>query len=206
MTTRTQKISRRTPGIIFIISAPSGAGKSTIRSKILKQLPDMRFSVSFTSRKPRRGERNGVDYHFINRGEFEKLVCQRRFLEWEKVHGEYYGTEHRPLRTARERGKDILVEVDFKGAASIKKRYPDSVSIFILPGSLAELRRRLRKRGTEANRDVQARLRRARLEIARAKDYDYIVENREVPLAARQVEAIIVAEHCRRSRITGRIL
>ena len=193
------------PGIIFVVSAPSGAGKSTVRSNLLRRLPDMRFSVSFTTRKPRSGERNGIDYHFIDRQKFEHLVRRGRFLEWEKVHGEYYGTDRGPLQKAREKGKNVLVEVDYKGAASIKKHYPDAVSIFILPGSLAELKRRLRKRGTEDARDVQARLKRARLEIARAKDYDYIIENREISLAVRQLEAVILAERCRKSRVWNRI-
>lgn len=165
----------------------------------------MQFSVSFTTRKPRSGERNGTDYRFIGRQQFEQLVRRGRFLEWEIVHEECYGTDRAPLRKAREKGKDVLVEVDFRGAASIKKHYPDAVSIFILPGSLAELKRRLRKRGTEDARNVQARLKRARLEITRAKDYDYIIENREVSLAVRQLEAIILAERCRKNRVWDRI-
>lgn len=189
--------SKSQKGLIFIISAPSGTGKTTIRSHLLRRNPRLAFSVSYTTRRPRRGEKSGVDYRFISRAEFQKRVRQRQFLEWAEVHGELYGTGRKDLERLRKSGQDALVEVDCQGQKEIQKILPETVSIFILPESRAELERRLRKRGTETSRDLSRRLKQAELELSRAKYYDYVVVNRKVDRAVREIEAIITAEHCR---------
>ena len=157
------------------------------------------FSVSHTTRLPRPGEKNGKDYHFVSREEFRNLIRKRAFLEWAEIHGELYGTGKTALKKLRSSGKDVLVEVDFQGQARIKKTLPEMVSIFILPESLAELGKRLRKRGTEKQSELRVRLKRARVELSKVKYYDYKVVNKEkaITSAVRNIEAIIIAEHCR---------
>ncbi|MCX5859209.1 MAG: guanylate kinase [Proteobacteria bacterium] len=194
-------------GMVFIISAPSGAGKTTIRSHLLRRNPQLKFSVSYTTRLPRPGEINGKDYHFVNREEFRRLIRKRGFLEWAEIHGELYGTGRPALEKLLSSGKDVLVEVDFQGQAQVKKTRPEAVSIFIVPESLAELKQRLRKRGTEKQSELRTRLKRARVELSKVKYYDYIVVNQEkkIALAVDQVKAIITAEHCRRKMVQGLI-
>jgi len=193
--------------MVFIISAPSGAGKTTIRSHLLKRNPRLAFSVSHTTRLPRPGEINGKDYHFVDREEFRRLVRKKGFLEWAEIHGELYGTGRPALEKLLSSGKDVLVEVDFQGQAQVKKTRPEAVSIFIVPESLAELKQRLRKRGTEKQSELRTRLKRARVELSKVKYYDYIVVNQEkkIALAVGQVEAIITAEHCRQKMARGLI-
>lgn len=195
------------PGLVFIISAPSGAGKTTIRAHLFKRNPRLKFSVSYTTRRPRPGEKNGKDYHFINREEFRRLIRKREFLEWAEIHGELYGTGRPALKKLLASGKDVLVEVDFQGQAQFKKTLPQAVSIFIVPESLAELKQRLRKRGTEKQSELRTRLKQARVELSKVKYYDYVVVNQEKKIASAvgQVEAIITAEHCRQSTARGLI-
>ena len=193
--------------MVFIISAPSGAGKTTIRSHLLSRNPHLKFSVSHTTRRPRPGEKNGKDYHFVDREEFLRLTRKRGFLEWAEIHGELYGTGRPALEKLISSGKDVLVEVDFQGQARFKKTRPEAVSIFIVPESLAELKQRLRKRGTENPSELRTRLKRARVELSKVKYYDYVVVNQEkkIALAVRKIEAIITAEHCRRKMEQGLI-
>ncbi|MCX5868949.1 MAG: guanylate kinase [Proteobacteria bacterium] len=193
--------------MVFIISAPSGAGKTTIRSLLLRRNPRLAFSVSHTTRPPRPGEKNGKDYHFVSREEFLKLIRRRFFLEWAEIHGELYGTGRPALEKLLSSGKDVLVEVDFQGQAEIKKFLPEAVSIFIIPESPAELKKRLRKRGTEKKTELLARLEWAKVELSKAKYYDYLVVNKERKIisAVHQIEAIITAEHCREKKVRGLI-
>lgn len=198
---------KKQKGMVFIVSAPSGAGKTTIRSRLLKRNPRLTFSVSYTTRLPRPGEKNGKDYHFVARKEFLKLIRRRFFLEWAEIHGEFYGTGRPALEKLRSSGKDVLVEVDFQGQAEIKKFLPEAVSIFIIPESPAELKKRLRKRGTEKKTELRARLEWAKVELSKAKYYDYLVVNkaRKIISAVHQIEAIITAEHCREKKVRGLI-
>jgi len=194
-------------GMVFIISAPSGAGKTTIRSHLLRRNPRLAFSVSHTTRPPRPGEKNRKDYNFIARNEFQKLIRKHFFLEWAEIHGELYGTGRPALEKLLSSGKDVLVEVDFQGQAEIKKFLPEAVSIFIIPESPADLKKRLRKRGTEEKTELLARLEWAKVELSKAKYYDYLVVNKERKIisAVHQIEAIITAEHCREKKVRGLI-
>ena len=207
MANKVQKLKKSKTGIVFILSAPSGAGKTTIRSHLLKSNPHLKFSVSHTTRLPRPGEKNGKDYHFVDRDKFLHLIRKREFLEWAEIHGELYGTGRPALEKLLSSGKDVLVEVDFQGQAQIKKSLPEAVSIFIVPESLAELEKRLRKRGTEKQSELRTRLKWARVELSKIKYYDYIVVNQEKKIASAvcQVEAIITAEHCRQTMVRNLI-
>lgn len=181
----------RRPGCIFIISAPSGAGKSTLRQALLKRFADLRFSVSYTSRPPRSGEQAGVDYHFISRREFERGIAKGRWAEWARVHGHYYGTALDFLERQLAGGRDVLLEIDVQGARQVLKRYPQSVTIFIMPPSLEALRRRLESRGTENAAAMAVRLNNAAREMAQRKFYRHIIINDRLEDAVAQLTALI---------------
>jgi len=190
----------REKGLLIVISAPSGTGKTTLCHMLLKEFPNMEFSVSFTTRKPRPGEVNGKDYWFVTREEFLKRVEEGDFLEWAEVYGNLYGTSKSQVLKALNEGKDILLDIDTQGALQVKKNFPDAVLIFILPPSLRELERRLRKRGTDPEEVIEKRLRFAREEIKRARFYDYIVVNDVLEVAYNRLKSIITAEKCRTNR------
>jgi len=187
-------------GSIFVISAPSGAGKTTLCKRLLAEIPDIRFSVSFTTRAPRRGEREGVDYHFVERDEFLRRREEGEFLEWAEVDGQLYGTSAAQVRDAAASGQDVVLDIDSQGAASVRRLLPTAVHIFILPPGPEALRSRLAGRGTEPPEALERRLRLARGELAQARLYDYVVLNDDLDAAYDRLRAIVVAARCRRER------
>ncbi|WP_148894270.1 guanylate kinase [Geothermobacter ehrlichii] len=187
-------------GILFVVSAPSGAGKTTLCRYLVDMFPEIRQSISFTTRTPREGEVDGVDYHFVGRETFERMVAEGAFAEWAEVHGNLYGTSLRTLQQAREAGEDILLDIDCQGAAQLRDRLDDAVFVFILPPSLKELERRLRGRQTDAEDVIARRLANARREIAQAHWYDYLLVNADLEESAAQLRAIVMAERCRTRR------
>ena len=181
-----------------MISAPSGAGKSTLIKQLMASLPGLQFSVSHTTRPPRPGEKNGREYFFVSEARFRKMVGGRKFVEWARVHGNYYGTSRHELRAAERAGKDILLDIDVQGHGQVRSRLPGAVSIFILPPSLKALARRLRRRRSEPQSVDDKRLREARNEIRRWREYDYVVVNDRVERTCRALKAIVLAARYRR--------
>ena len=184
-------------GYLFIISGPSGVGKGTLIKKLFKKVPDLYYSISLTTRKPRGEEREGIDYHFVNKKTFEKYIDEGRFAEWADVHGDYKGTLLSTIDESLAEGKDLLLEIDVQGALQIKKEYPEGIFIFITPPSWEELEERLRGRDTEEEESLKKRLTDARGEMEFSKHYDYIIINDELEKASEELEAIIVNERRR---------
>ncbi|MEE4601479.1 MAG: guanylate kinase [Desulfobacteraceae bacterium] len=178
------------PGVLFIISAPSGAGKSTLCRAVLNRFADLIYSVSYTTRSLRGGEKNGVDYHFIPKDEFEKGITQGRWAEWAEVHDHYYGTCADFLDGELNAGRDILLDIDIQGAGQILQRYPDSVTIFIMPPSLETLKARLQSRGTDSPEVIAVRLKNAQNEIAQKDIYRHIIINDRLTDAVAELIAI----------------
>jgi guanylate kinase len=179
------------PGRLFIISAPSGAGKTTLRQAALSRFPDLSYSVSFTTRLPRAGERNGHDYVFIDSDEFEAGIQDGRWAEWARVHGHYYGTSAQVLEQAQAAGHDVLLDIDVQGAQQICRRFPESVTIFILPPSLEVLEQRLRARGTDRPEAIDLRLRNAQREMDQKDVYRHIIVNDDLDTAIEELTAIL---------------
>ena len=189
-------------GIMFILSAPSGAGKTTLYNGLRGIYPDIALSVSCTTRAKRPGEVNGRDYRFLTEARFERLRRRGEFAEWAKVHDYFYGTPKASLERCVESGRDILLDIDVQGARQIKSTFPAAVSIFLLPPSLSELKRRLASRGTDGKEIIRRRLANAQGEIGEIIHYDYYVVNRQVERAVSDLAAIVVAERARISRVT----
>ncbi|HEY3493057.1 MAG TPA: guanylate kinase [Polyangiaceae bacterium] len=185
--------------LLFIVSSPSGAGKTTLASRLLEQVKGLRFSVSHTTRKPRSNERDGEQYHFVSRAEFEDLISKDAFLEWAQVHDNLYGTSRAEVSRAKG-ARGILFDIDHQGARQIKSVRPDAVAVFILPPSMAVLHQRLRGRASEDEATVQRRFDVARDEIAHYGLFDYVLENRELDEATSRLVSIVLAEECRRGR------
>ncbi|MBV9180852.1 MAG: guanylate kinase [Acidobacteria bacterium] len=179
---------------VFIISAPSGSGKSTLLNRVRKQVPNLEFSISYTTRPPRGTEQNGREYFFVRRPEFEYMRDQGEFLEHANVFGDYYGTARRFLEKAEREGRDLLLDIDVQGAAQVKDKLPRAVSIFILPPDRAELERRLRERGQDSEEVIERRLREATREIENYAKYDYILVNDRLPDSIAALEAILLTE------------
>jgi len=184
-------------GKAFIISGPSGVGKSTILKDLLVRRPNIYFSVSATTRAPRPGEENGVHYHFMDRDTFQSMIADNAFLEHAEYVGNCYGTPRKYVEEAMERGEDALLDIEVVGANQVKERMPEVVRIFIAPPSWAELERRLVSRGTDAPEKIAGRLMRAKEEFLTAGEYDYFVINDTVENAVCELDAIMTAEHCR---------
>jgi len=187
-------------GNLIIVSAPSGAGKTTIVGETLKRDQQVRPSVSYTSRAPRAGEENGVHYHFIPREEFDAMIARGDFLEWAEVHGRLYGTSRRQVEDLRAEGFDVILTIDVQGAEQARGIFPDAVSIFILPPAFETMVERLNVRGANHTDDLQVRLKNARAEIAESDNFDYIVINDDLDHAVGELASIIVAERCRHIR------
>ncbi len=192
-------ITRR--GTLFVVSAPSGAGKTTLCREMRLRLHDLAYSVSVTTRPPRPGEIDGTDFRFVTRGQFEDMVTQNQMAEWATVHTNLYGTPAAPLETALREGRDVLLDIDTQGAAQLRARYPDAVLVFVVAPSLGELEQRLRERRSDSEREITRRLQRAREEVMLWKRYDYLIVNRDVKEAMEQLESIIQAERCRVARL-----
>ncbi len=185
--------ARHPTGRLFIISAPSGAGKSTLCRAVRQRLPDLRYSVSHTTRSPRGGEKNGVDYYFITETAFRKGINTEMWAEWAIVHGNYYGTSAEFIDRTLGKGCDVLLDIDVQGMEQILKRYPDSVTIFIMPPSLAVLQHRLQLRGTDSAASISERLDNTAAEIKRRQHYRHIVVNDRLEEAVEELTAIIAA-------------
>lgn len=194
-----------TPGILFVVSSPSGGGKGTLIQLVLKQVQDVSYSVSYTTRNPRAGELNGREYFFVDTKSFLEMIDRDEFLEWALVHGKHYGTARDQVARQLSAGRDIILEVDVQGAASIRKLIPDSVSVFILPPSLDLLRERLTARGTDSDEELALRLRNAPEELKDHSAFDYVIINDEAQRAAAQLAAVIEAERVRLSRQEAKI-
>ena len=187
-------------GIVFILSAPSGTGKTTVCKLLKQKLPRLKFSISYTTRGPRNGETEGIDYHFISTIEFEKKIKNGEFLEWAKVFNNYYGTAFDSVDRHHQNGKDVIIEVDAQGAQSLRSMSYKAVFIFMMPPSLEELESRLVKRGTEPANKVRDRLEVSKKEMQQSTLYDYIITNNDAKETATNLLSIIVAEHFRKER------
>jgi len=186
--------------MLIVVSSPSGGGKGTLIRRVRQTVPDLSYSVSWTTRKPRPGEVEGRDYHFVSVAEFERMRDGGGFLEWACVHGNYYGTPWSEVERAQRAGLDVILEIDVQGAASVRRLAAEAIAVFIIPPSFETLRERLMHRGSEAPADLERRLRNARFEVERYCEFDYIILNDEVERAATQLAAVIYAERARRPR------
>jgi len=186
--------------LVYIISAPSGSGKSTLTNEILKLVPNLVFSISYTTRAPRGSEQNGKQYHFVAIGEFERMVRDGEFLEHANVHGNCYGTSRGSLREAGKSGQDLLLDIDVQGAAQIKKNLTDAISIFVLPPNRTKLEWRLRNRGEDREEVIQRRLQDASREIQEYDKYDYVLINDQLEKSVERLQAIVLSERLSRER------
>jgi guanylate kinase len=192
-------------GLLLVVSAPSGAGKTTICKEILKILPHLRFSVSCTTRPPREVEQNGKDYYFISEDEFRNRITKGEFIEWAENYGYLYGTLKKEIKDFVDKNLDILLDIDPRGAKNLKKNYPEGVFVFILPPSTAILKERLKGRGSEKKDMIRIRLKKAIEEISENKWYDYVIFNDSVVTSTDIMEAIYVAEKSKRKRLKNKI-
>jgi guanylate kinase len=193
-------ITRR--GMLVVVSAPSGAGKTTLCREVRRLLPDLAYSVSYTTRPPRPGEVDGADFYFVTESAFTELREAGGFAEWARVHGNLYGTHAGAIERSLAAGRDILLDIDTQGARQLRARYPEAVLIFIIAPSVAELEQRLRERASDAGDEIARRLARARQEIPLWRQYDYLIVNRDIKDAVEQLATVIQAERCRTSRLS----
>ena len=190
--------------VVLIISAPSGSGKSTLARRLIETDSQLDFSTSVTTRPRRRGDEEGKSYRFVSEKEFLAMRDRNELLEWARVFGNYYGTSKDVLDNARQRGHDLLLDIDVQGAASLMERLPEAVTVFILPPSPSELENRLRNRSSDSNEVIEHRLREAAQEVANYGDYNYVLINDQIDETAEQLRSILVAERCRQQRMAGR--
>jgi guanylate kinase len=189
------------PGNVFVVSAPSGAGKSTLTQRLVRTVPDLIFSISFTTRKPRPGEVDGRDYFFIDDARFDTMVREGGFVEWVQVYGHRYGTGRDWLSGVLATGLDVLLDIETTGALNMRRAIPDARMIFILPPSVASLEQRLRSRGKDSDEQIRIRMQHARHELELYHAYDYLVLNDDLDLAYRQFESVIYATRASRERM-----
>ena len=187
------------PGNLYIVSAPSGAGKTSLVAALLDSDPQVRMSVSFTTRAPRKGEVNGREYNFVSVAEFERMRAHGEFVESALVHGNHYGTSHQWMSERMAEGQDILLEIDWQGAAQVRRVNPAAISIFILPPSYEVLLARLNNRATDAPAIIAQRLQNAREEIAHLFEFDYVIINQDFDRAAQELAAIVLAQRLKRT-------
>ncbi len=192
-------------GLILILSAPSGAGKTSLCRELFKTFPDMKESVSYTTRAPRQGEVEGEAYHFVTNEVFESMVAEDAFAEWAEVHGNRYGTALRTLEDARKNGVDLVLDIDCQGALRLKEQFDGGVYVFILPPNMEELRRRLEHRSSDAQEVIERRIARAADEIREARWYDYIIFNDDFDVACRELAAIVIAHRRKTFRMMEKV-
>lgn len=188
-------------GGLFVISAPSGAGKTTVCQRALESIPGLAYSISHTTRPPRYGEKNGTHYFFVSEDDFGRMRDQGDFLEWAIVHGNYYGTARKQINDCLESGKDILLDIDVQGARKVRDQISDAILIFILPPSWEALEARLKKRQSDDEEALRLRLANARDEVKAIREYDYIIINKDLEEAVSNFTAVVRAERCHRSRV-----
>lgn len=188
-------------GLLLVISGPSGAGKTTVCHELLARVQGLRPSISWTTRRPRAGEVNGREYFFTETALFQDMARRDEFAEWARVYGNFYGTPRKPLSEMVDQGIDVLLEIDVQGAIQIKKKFPDAVTVYLLPPSIAELQARLVRRASDTADEISRRLLQARDEIRHYRDYDYIVRNQELEEAVKSTEAIVLAERLKTTRM-----
>ena len=187
-------------GLLFVITAPSGAGKSSLIDALLKEDTRLRLSVSYTTRAPRPGEANGREYHFVDDKTFMAMLERGEFLESAEVHGYRYGTSQAVIREALARGQDLVLEIDWQGAQQVRKLHPECIGVFILPPSVTELERRMRARGQDADAVIKRRLASAEDEMSHAPEFDYVIINKDFDEARRDLQAIIRVERLRKAQ------
>ncbi|SCV41118.1 Guanylate kinase [Bacillus subtilis] len=192
-------------GLLIVLSGPSGVGKGTVRQAIFSQ-EDKKFeySISVTTRSPREGEVNGVDYFFKTREEFEQMIADNKLLEWAEYVGNYYGTPVDYVEQTLQDGKDVFLEIEVQGALQVRNAFPEGLFIFLAPPSLSELKNRIVTRGTETDALIENRMKAAKAEIEMMDAYDYVVENDNVETACDKIKAIVLAEHLKRERVAPR--
>jgi guanylate kinase len=188
-------------GLLIVLSGPSGVGKGTVCGALRKQETDILYSVSATTRTPREGEIDGVNYFFKTRKQFDEMIKHDQLLEWAEYVGNFYGTPTDYVEKTLSEGNDIILEIEVQGALKVREKFPEGVFIFLMPPSLAELRNRIVNRGTETEDLINNRMTVAKDEIEMMSKYDYVVENDEVHLAVERIKAIVIAEHCRKDRL-----
>ncbi len=192
-------------GLLIVVSGPSGTGKGTVCKELLKNHQEISYSVSATTRAPREGEVDGVNYYFHDKKSFEDMIEKGELLEWAQVYGNYYGTPLKPIREQLAAGNDILLEIDTQGAMNVKEKFPEGIYIYILPPSLSELERRIRGRGSETEESLAGRLGAACAELEIGRQYSYVVVNEDVSAAAEDIASILRSEHCSINRNQYRI-
>ncbi|WP_335870558.1 guanylate kinase [Bacillus sp. 2205SS5-2] len=194
-------------GLLIVLSGPSGVGKGTVRKAVFsEQDTKFEYSISMTTRAPREGEVDGVDYFFKSREEFERLISQEKLLEYAEYVGNFYGTPVDYVRETLDSGKDVFLEIEVQGAKQVRDKFPEGLFIFLAPPSLSELENRIVTRGTESEELIRNRMNEARKELEMMDLYDYVVENDEVTKAVDRIKCIVIAEHCRRERVQGRYI
>jgi guanylate kinase len=192
-------------GLLIVISAPSGAGKTTICKRLLDEFPDLYFSVSCTTRLPRKGEKDGRDYHFISVEKFKNRTGKGEFVEWEEIYGHFYGTLKKEIEDRTGKGHDVILDIDIKGAGNVKSIYPQGVFVFIMPPSVETLKERLKKRGSETDDVMKMRFDRVMEEVRENERYDYVIFNDIINDSVDIMRSIYIAEKNRRSRLQSRI-
>ena len=192
-------------GLFIVVSAPSGTGKSSICQRLLQACPEMKFSVSYTSRPPRANEVNGKDYYFISREEFQARIDQGEFVEWVENYGNLYGSSRKTMESFLHEGQDVLLDIEPRGARKIKQTFKGGVYIFVLPPSRSELLKRLEGRGCETKEVIQSRFDQAESELKEISWYDYVIFNKDLETAVNQLISIYVAQKCKRGRLQGEI-
>jgi guanylate kinase len=188
-------------GVLFVVSAPSGAGKTTLCKELAARVPSLKHSISYTTRSPRPGEAHGREYFFVDARYFQNLVERNEFAEWAQVYGQRYGTPRTPLIELMDEGIDVLLEIDVQGARQIKKTFEDAVYVYIFPPSIDALRLRLEQRAGDSTEEIQRRLQKVREEMWSYREYDYIVKNDDMTKAIKKLEAIVLSERIKTKRV-----
>lgn len=188
-------------GLLFVVSAPSGTGKTTLCRTMVRIFPELHYSISYTTRPPRPGDADGRDYYFVSPEVFQEMINRDEFAEWAEIYGYRYGTSRSLLERFCQEGRDVILDLDGQGARQMRAKDLPGIFIFLLPPSWAELKRRLTRRQTEGQKALKERLRMAKVEMGEARWYDYVIINDEIKKAEEQLQAIILSEHCRRERM-----